>query len=111
MSIPDPLDSLVEPEPHHPHGDAHDPVHDELESRVDPAVAEAVHSVRDRFGASGLRDLISLAGYELDIVQQALASLRTEVVEAPPSTEDAAFGSLLAADESGPDDAGGAGSR
>lgn len=116
---PDALDLPVEldldpvhehDEPHHPHGDDHDPVHDEVEARVDPAVAEAVHSVRDRFGASGLRDLLALAGYELDLAEKALATLRAEV-DAPPTPEDAAFGSLLASDETGPDDDGGAGSR
>lgn len=102
-SSPDPLDlpvdlDLPEAEPHHPHGDAHDPAHDAVEAHVDPAVAEAVHSVRDRFGAHGLRDLISLAGYELELAEQALASLRAEVVDAPPSPEDDAFDVPLASD-------------
>jgi len=104
MSIPDPLDPLdplVAPQPHHPHGDAHHPVHDAVESRVDPAVAEAVHSVRDRFGASGLRDLISLAGYELELAEEALASLRTELSDAAPGPEDAAPGPLGGASRSG----------
>lgn len=113
MSSPDPLDSPVDldrsdTEPHHPHGDAHDPVHDEVESHVDPAVAEAVHSVRDRFGASGLRDLIALAGYELDLAQQALASLRAELADAPSQEADVLdvpLASGLA------DDGGGAASR
>ncbi len=96
-------------EPAHPHGDAHDPVHEEVERHVDPGVAEAVHQVRDRFGASGLRDLIALAGYELDLAEQALASLREEVVEASSSPEDAAFDVPLASDES--DDDGDAGPR
>lgn len=115
MSLsPDPLDlpvdlDLPDAGPHHPHGDAHDPVHDEVESRVDPAVAEAVHSVRDRFGAHGLRDLIALARLELELAEQALASLRAEVVDAPPSREDAAFDVPLASEPG--DDDGGAGSR
>lgn len=109
MSIPEPVDPPVTTTGHHPHGDVQDPVHEELESHVDPAVAEAVHSVRDRFGAAGLRDLITLAGYELDVAEQALASLRAEVVEAEPGAEDLAFGSMLAADETADD--GGAGSR
>lgn len=114
MSSPDPLrgpvdlDDVAE-QAHHPHGDAHDPAHDALESRVDPAVAEAVHSVRDRFGAHGLRDLIALAGHELELAERALASLRAEVVDAPPSPEDAAFDVPLASDPA--DDGGGAGSR
>jgi hypothetical protein len=113
-SSPEPLDlpvdlDLLDEEPHHPHGDDHDPVHDELERRIDPVVAEAVHSVRDRFGAHGLRDLISLAGYELHLAEQALASLRAEVVDAEPTAEDAAFDVPLASEPG--DDDGGAGSR
>ena len=69
-----------------------------VEAQVDPAVAEAVHSVRDRFGAHGLRDLIALAGYELELAEQALASLRAEVVDAPPSAEDDAFDVPLASE-------------
>lgn len=69
-------------EPAHPHGPVHvDPVLDEVEEHVDPAVAEAVHSVRDRFGAAGLRDLITLAGYELEVAEQAMTQLREEVVD------------------------------
>ncbi len=103
----DPLSGPIEPFPEDAPEDARepethsDPVHAEVETHVDPAVAEAVHSVRDRFGTAGLRDLITLAGYELDAAARALASLREEVVEAPPTAEDAAFGSMLAADESG----------
>ena len=92
-SDPDPLHRPVDLDlpdaEHHPHGDAHDPVHDEVESHVDPVVAEAVHSVRDRFGAHGLRDLIALAGYELELAEQALLTLRAEVVHAPASAPDA----------------------
>lgn len=112
MSVVEPEDPTQTRERHHPHGQApHDPVHDEVETHVDPAVADAVHSVRDRFGAAGLRDLMTLARYELDLAEHALATLREEVVEAPPGPEDAAFGSLLASDESGGDADGGAGSR
>ena len=78
-----------------------------------------MHSVRDRFGAHGLRDLIALAGYELELAEQALASLRAEVVDAPPSPEDDAFDVPLASDpddrdpafDLARDDDGGAGSR
>lgn len=111
MSSPDPVDPTP---PHLPHPHGHrrdDPVLDEVRTHVDPAVAEAVHAVRDRFGAAGLRDLITLAGYELNLAEQALASLRAEVVDAPASPEDAASGSMLAADETGGDADGGAGFR
>jgi hypothetical protein len=67
----------------HPHGPASgDPVHAELEQHVDPAVAALVHEVRDRFGARGLRDAITLASYELDVAERAAAAL------APGAEED-----------------------
>jgi hypothetical protein len=59
MSV-DPVTTAPD-EPHHPHGSDHDPVLDEVENHVDPAIAEAVHGVRDRYGTAGLRDLITLA--------------------------------------------------
>ena len=77
----DPFSGPIEPFPEdtlasaHEHETHADPVHQEVEMHVDPAVAEAVHGVRDRFGARGLRDLITLAGYELDVAETAAASL------------------------------------
>jgi hypothetical protein len=60
----------------HPHGPEHpDPVLDEVEAHADPAVVALVHEVRDRFGARGLRDAITLATYELEIAEQAAAAL------------------------------------
>ncbi len=78
-----PLAGPIEPFPEdtleavHPHDhESHvDPVHQEVENHVDPAVADAVHHVRDRFGAGGLRDLITLASYELEVVESAFAEL------------------------------------
>lgn len=61
-----------------------DPVHQEVETHVDPAVADAVHHVRDRFGARGLRDLITLATYELEVAETAFAALN-----APASPDEA----------------------
>lgn len=72
------------PDAPHPHGPGHDPVLDEVESHVDPAVAALVHEVRDRFGARGLRDAITLATYELEIAEQAAASLSPETAPEPP---------------------------
>lgn len=54
-------------------------------SDVDPMVLEAVKSVRDRFGAVGLRSLITLAGDELARVEQAEAQLAGIDRTAPPS--------------------------
>ncbi len=72
-----PFPSDVEPRvPVHDTAHAHgDPVHAEVETHIDPRVAEAVHGVRDRFGAGGLRDLITLASYELDLAEQAAVAL------------------------------------
>ncbi len=53
---------------------------------VDPVVAEAVISVRDRFGASGLRDMIALAETELARVEAALAELADAVRPEEPPT-------------------------
>ncbi|AYY11522.1 hypothetical protein EF847_01090 [Actinobacteria bacterium YIM 96077] len=44
-------------------------------SDTEPVVENAVQTVRDRFGASGLRTLIALANRELARVEQAEASL------------------------------------
>lgn len=46
---------------------------------VDPVVVDAVTMVRDRFGASGLRDVIALAERELAVVEAALAELAAAV--------------------------------
>lgn len=42
---------------------------------AEPMVMEAVQAVRDRFGATGLRNLVSLATQELARVEQAEARL------------------------------------
>lgn len=44
----------------------------------DPVVVDAVTTVRDRFGAGGLRDLIGLAQRELDVAEAALRELSPE---------------------------------
>lgn len=46
------------------------------EHEPDPAVVEAVTTVRDRFGAAGLRDMIDLAQRELVTVEAALERLK-----------------------------------
>ncbi|WP_380165433.1 hypothetical protein [Jannaschia sp. R86511] len=118
----DPLAGPIEPFPedslaatrddHHDHVAHADPIHEEVETHVDPAVAEAVHQVRDRFGARGLRDLITLASYELDVAEQAFASLN-----APASPDEArldeAFAGYVQAggDDAGPVDDGEPGPR
>lgn len=81
----DPFDGPIEPFPEDTFvtergQDRHtyaDPVHEEVETHVDPAVADAVHHVRDRFGVRGLRDLITLASYELEVAEAAVATLDT----------------------------------
>lgn len=83
----DPLAGPIEPFPEdtvvqertHTHESHLDPVHQEVETHVDPAVADAVHQVRDRFGARGLRDLITLASYELEVAETAFAALNAPV--------------------------------
>ena len=42
---------------------------------IDPAIVEAVQAVANRFGASGLEDLITEAQRELGEVRAALAAL------------------------------------
>lgn len=42
---------------------------------VDAMVAEAVRTVRDRFGPEGLRDLVALANVEIERTEQAAAAL------------------------------------
>jgi hypothetical protein len=55
--------------------------HDEHGHEPDPAVVEAVEAVRDRFGAAGLRDLITLGQRELVTAEEALMRLRAAVEE------------------------------
>lgn len=52
-----------------------DASHPGSDHEPDPAVVEAVTTVRDRFGAGGLRDMIALASAELTVVEEALAQL------------------------------------
>jgi hypothetical protein len=47
----------------------------ERDTEVDAMVADAVKSVRDRFGADGLRDLVALATAEIRSSEQAVADL------------------------------------
>jgi hypothetical protein len=47
----------------------------ERDAEVDEMVADAVRSVRDRFGAAGLRDLVALATAEIRSSEQAVADL------------------------------------
>ncbi len=51
---------------------------------VDPVVVDAVMMVRDRFGASGLRDAIALAQRELAVAEAAAAHLAAVVREDEP---------------------------
>jgi hypothetical protein len=46
---------------------------------IDPAIHEAVQEVTNRFGSSGLEDLISLAQQELATARAALEELGDEV--------------------------------
>jgi hypothetical protein len=45
---------------------------------VDPVIVDVVTTVRDRFGASGLRELIDLAHHELGLAEAALRELSPE---------------------------------
>jgi hypothetical protein len=47
----------------------------ERDTEVDAMVADAVKSVRDRFGADGLRDLVALATAEIRSSERAVADL------------------------------------
>jgi hypothetical protein len=42
---------------------------------VEPDIAEAVHTVANRYGAAGLEDLIALATDELVVARKALEEL------------------------------------
>ncbi|MBD0292373.1 MAG: hypothetical protein ICV70_02195 [Jiangellaceae bacterium] len=64
-----------------------------MEDDVDAMVAEAVRSVRDRFGADGLRDLVALARAEIDRSERAVDGRLDELAEptaAPAETLDSA---------------------
>lgn len=63
-----------------------------MEGDVDAMVAEAVRSVRDRFGADGLRDLVALAREEINRSERAAGPLGelAEPSAAPVETLDAA---------------------
>ena len=76
---------------------------------VDPMVADMITSIRDRFGAEGLRDVIRLATEELAKVQEAeeqLASLDqpSEPAVSAPITDSADTQAWLAYTEAEPDD-------
>ncbi len=45
---------------------------------VDPAVTEAVQGIANRFGVSGLEDLIAVAQEELEQARAALAELAAD---------------------------------
>jgi hypothetical protein len=47
----------------------------EPDVEVDAMVADAVKTVRDRFGADGLRDLVALATAEIESSERAVADL------------------------------------
>jgi hypothetical protein len=73
---------------------------------VDAMVADAVRTVRDRFGADGLKDLVALATAEIQSSERAAADL-AEVAE-PVSRADPALGAAdtqawIAYTESAPD--------
>jgi hypothetical protein len=57
---------------------------------VDAMVADAVKTVRDRFGADGLRDLVALATAEIKSSERAVADLAA--IEEPASRPDQALG-------------------
>ncbi|WP_166346951.1 hypothetical protein [Phytoactinopolyspora limicola] len=59
---------------------------DPARPEVDPMVLEAVKSVRDRFGAAGLRHLVTLAQDELTRVEQAEAHLAAIDEPAQPAS-------------------------
>lgn len=50
----------------------------------DPAVVEAVEHIRDRFGVTGLRDVLALAERELRTAEAALAELAAGAGGADP---------------------------
>lgn len=56
---------------------------------VDAMVADAVRTIRDRFGADGLRDLVALASEEIRSSELAVADLGD--VDKPTSQPDQGF--------------------
>jgi hypothetical protein len=79
---------------------------------VDAMVADAVRSVRDRFGADGLRDLVALATAEIQTSELAVAGLGE--IGAPASQQDPGLGAAdtqswiaYAIQDPEPDDDGG----
>jgi hypothetical protein len=62
----------------------------EPDVEVDAMVADAVKTVRDRFGADGLRDLVALATAEIESSERAVADLG-ELAE-PASEPDPSLG-------------------
>jgi hypothetical protein len=79
---------------------------------VDPMVADAITAIRDRFGAEGLRDVISLATIELARVMEAekqLSALNAEreaaaVADRPPSDDTQAWLAYTEAEPTADDD-------
>ncbi len=51
------------------------------ENQIDPLIVDAVENIRDRFGAPGLADLISLAQRELTVAEKALQELGDTIDE------------------------------
>lgn len=80
---------------------------DQARSEVDPMVVDVVKTVRDRFGAVGLRNLVTLAQDELARVEQAemhLATIdRPEPAAVPESFDAADTQAWLAYTELAPD--------
>ncbi len=51
---------------------------DSTDPAVDPAIAEAVQHISNRFGVPGLEEMIAAAKVELQRAREALAELGTE---------------------------------
>lgn len=47
----------------------------EAREEIDPAVAELVVTIRDRFGLRGMRDAQAMLAQEVQLAEQALAAL------------------------------------
>jgi Mg-chelatase subunit ChlI len=50
----------------------------ESDSGIDPAVAELVVTIRDRFGLRGMRDAQAMLEQEVELAEQALATLAAD---------------------------------
>ncbi len=61
---------------------------DMTEQTIDPAIVDAVQSVANRFGISGLEDLIAEAQRELREAQAAYAELAPEPAPEPAAETD-----------------------